>query len=111
VVSIQPEGDKDVFDNFTNTFVRPDMSKLIEAEQVIAEGGGVLVHCTHGQDRTGLVIGIHRVMHDHIGKDEAYSEMLKNHFHPELQGCTSVGRNLTGACEQPPNNCCSQLLF
>ncbi len=96
LLSIQPEGDKDLFDNISNTFVRPEVSKLVEAEKVIAAGGGVLVHCTHGQDRTGLVIGIHRVMHEHMSKDDAYHEMVENHFHPELHGLHEFWENFDG---------------
>jgi tyrosine-protein phosphatase SIW14 len=86
VLSVQPEGDQDVFDNVLNTFVRPNAAALSEAERVIAEDGGVLVHCTHGQDRTGLVVGEHRVLHDRWSKADAYAEMLKNNFHAELHG-------------------------
>src|SRR5579859_928769 len=97
VLSIQPEGDKDLFDNIKNTFVGPDVAKLIEAENIIAAGGGVLVHCTHGQDRTGLVIGLHRVMHEHKSKAEAYDEMLRYNFHPELHGLHEFWEDFTGS--------------
>lgn len=86
VLSIQPAGDADVLDSVTNTFKRPDTGAVIDAEVVIASGGGVLVHCTHGQDRTGIVIGVHRVTHDGWTKQRAYEEMLQRGFHPELHG-------------------------
>jgi tyrosine-protein phosphatase SIW14 len=86
VLSIQPEGDKDVLDGVRGTFVAPDPAKLAEAERVLAAGGGVLIHCTHGHDRTGLVVGMHRVMHDGWTKDAAYREMIEKHFHPDLHG-------------------------
>lgn len=85
-LSIQPEGDKDVFDNLVNTFVAPDASRIASAEAVIAAGGAVLVHCSHGQDRTGIVIGIHRLEHERWSKQAAYGEMIAHHFHPELNG-------------------------
>ena len=85
-LGIQPEGDKDILDNISNTFLVPDRSNIIEAEKIIQQDGGVLVHCTHGQDRTGLIIGIHRVKHESWTKDSAYREMLARHFHPELHG-------------------------
>jgi protein tyrosine/serine phosphatase len=84
-LSIQPEGGVPLED-IANTFVRPDPERLLEAEQTIEAGGGVLVHCTHGQDRTGLVIGRYRVLHNHWTKDAAYAEMLRNNFHPALHG-------------------------
>lgn len=86
VLSIQPEGDQDIFDNIANTFVQPDPARLVEIETAIELGGGVLVHCTHGQDRTGLVIGRYRVLHDGWSKDAAYTEMLANNFHSLLHG-------------------------
>jgi protein tyrosine/serine phosphatase len=100
VLSIQPEGDKDLLDNLKNTFVRPNVGKLAEAENVIAAGGGVLVHCTHGQDRTGLVIGIHRVMHEHKSKADAYQEMLDHNFHHSLHGLHEFWEEFAGSLSQ-----------
>lgn len=48
--------------------------------------GGVFVHCEHGQDRTGLIIGAYRVNVEHWKKADAYKEMLANGFHPALFG-------------------------
>ncbi len=97
VLSIQPEGDLDLLDNITHTLVHPDATRLDEAEQVIESGGGVLVHCTHGQDRTGLVVGRYRVLHDGWTKDAAYAEMRKNNFHQALKGLHEAWENF-----QPP---------
>ena len=47
---------------------------------------GVFVHCEHGQDRTGLIIGTYRVNVEHWKKADAYKEMLVNGFHPALFG-------------------------
>lgn len=85
-MSIQPEGDKDIFDNIANTFIQPEPAKLMAIQTAIGMGGGVLVHCTHGQDRTGLIIGQRRVLYYHWPKQKAYDEMLKNNFHPSLHG-------------------------
>lgn len=85
-LSIQPEGDTDKLDALLNTFVRPDPELLAEAERVIQLGGGVLVHCTHGWDRTGYVVGQSRVIDDHWTKDDAYDEMIVQGFHPLLRG-------------------------
>lgn len=43
----------------------------------------VYIHCFHGQDRTGMVIGIYRVLADHWSQDEAYKEMVNLGFHPK----------------------------
>lgn len=40
----------------------------------------VLVHCAHGSDRTGCMIGIWRVKRDNWAFDDAYNEMRKYWF-------------------------------
>jgi len=44
------------------------------------------VHCQHGQDRTGLVVGAYRVAHDYWTRSKAYREMKNLGFHWELLG-------------------------
>jgi hypothetical protein len=86
---IQPRGDQNIWNDLEDIFLGPDIQTIIAAENLLmlADHKDIwLVHCTHGQDRTGLVIGIYRVWHDHWSKDAAYKEMIKNHFHPELYG-------------------------
>jgi tyrosine-protein phosphatase SIW14 len=95
-LGIQPEGDKDVFDNVLNAFVTPNVERIRSAEAVIATGGAVLVHCSHGQDRTGLIIGIHRVAHEHWSKEAAYGEMAAHGFHWELEGLQEFWGNFLG---------------
>ena len=46
----------------------------------------LLIHCRHGKDRTGLMIGIYRVETQGWGPQEAYSEMLSLGFNPLLLG-------------------------
>lgn len=47
-----------------------------------AEPGHVcLVHCTHGQDRTGLIVAIWRLVHG-SSVDAAYADMMRHGFHP-----------------------------
>lgn len=89
VYSIQPEGDKSIFDQVTNTFVMPDWSKLVDVEQKLelcTPTNACLVQCTHGQDRTGTEILLYRTQHDHWSKADAYAEALKYNFHPALHG-------------------------
>jgi hypothetical protein len=85
-LGIQPSGDQDIWDNIAHTFVRPDSERLRAAQEVLNTSRAVLVHCTHGQDRTGLVIGRYRVLSQGWTKEHAYHEMLDNHFHPLLHG-------------------------
>jgi len=46
----------------------------------------VFVHCQHGADRTGAMVGIYRVKYDHWPFDRTYREMLhygfKPYYHP-----------------------------
>lgn len=43
----------------------------------------VLVHCAHGSDRTGCMIGIWRVTRDNWAYDDTYKEMRKYWFGPK----------------------------
>lgn len=45
----------------------------------------VLVHCLHGQDRTGLVCGLY-LRSKGLTRSEAFENMLENGFHPFLLG-------------------------
>lgn len=87
VLTIQPvEGPNLVVDGW-DTLERPDESKVSEALSIVAAGGGVLVHCTHGQDRTSFLIGRHRVEQDR-GRASADCNTTKIApvRHPELVG-------------------------
>ncbi len=44
------------------------------------QAGPVYVHCAHGSDRTGCLVGIWRVSHDNFSYDQAYKEMRKYYF-------------------------------
>lgn len=44
----------------------------------------VFVHCQHGADRTGCMIGIYRVQVQDWSFDRAWTEMLKHGFKPYL---------------------------
>lgn len=46
----------------------------------------IFVHCKHGQDRTGLVIGLERVKNEEWNPADAYAEMLKFGFHTGFIG-------------------------
>lgn len=41
----------------------------------------VLVHCTHGEDRTGLVVALYRMRHG-VPAEVAYADMVRHGFHP-----------------------------
>lgn len=60
-----------------------------------APGDAVYVHCKHGQDRTGLVIGLERVEGEGWSPGDAYDEMLRFGFHPGLAGLDAYFRRRT----------------
>jgi protein tyrosine/serine phosphatase len=71
------------------TVGKPDNGTVQAAVSAIyssmARGEKVYVHCTHGQDRTGLIIGIFEVSCG-MSKEDAYAEMKRMGFHPHLRG-------------------------
>lgn len=92
VLAVQPEGDQDWWDDIKSVFRGPDPKLIDEAEKILGEASSrtatdfYLGHCTHGQDRTGYLFGVHRVLHDGWSKETAYAEMIAHRFHPELHG-------------------------
>lgn len=50
-----------------------------------AANAPVLVHCAHGSDRTGCMVGIWRVSEDGLSYDQAYKEMRKYYFGPQYK--------------------------
>ncbi len=91
-VPIQPEGDQDLETDIWDTFKTPDAVNIARAKSELLvcklhpDTDFCIVHCTHGQDRTGEVVGEYRVDNDGWTKDRAYQEMLDHHYHPELHG-------------------------
>lgn len=43
----------------------------------------VLIHCTYGEDRTGLVVALYRLRHG-ASVPEAYTDMMRRGFHPYI---------------------------
>ena len=71
-------------DTLHQTVLKPDKAQMKAA--VAQMKPGTYVHCEHGQDRTGLGVGLERVWVEHWTKQAAYSEMLTNGFHTSLHG-------------------------
>lgn len=97
-VAMEPRGDQDAWDDVLSVFKGPD-DNLADIAEHLLEGAGPhdlwIVHCTHGQDRTGFTIGRYRVLHDGWTKDAAYTEMLEHDFHPELHGIHEAWERFT----------------
>ena len=62
---------------------RPAQSDLVAAVALMKPHS--YVHCEHGQDRTGLVVGCFRLSQGWT-KEDAFNEMLAQNFHCALQG-------------------------
>lgn len=56
----------------------------------------VFVHCEHGQDRTGLIVGLFRIDDQHMTPADAYTEMLQDGFHPALVALLDYFEKATG---------------
>jgi hypothetical protein len=41
----------------------------------------VLIHCTHGEDRTGLIVALYKMRHGEK-VESAYADMMRHRFHP-----------------------------
>jgi hypothetical protein len=83
---IQPAGDKNVWDALTNTLQKPDRAVVTAALDDIGKAGGVFVHCTHGRDRTGLVVALERRKFEGWSSQLAWDEMIERGFRPALLG-------------------------
>jgi len=55
----------------------------------------VLIHCLHGEDRTGLIVALWRIRHG-AGVDEAYSDMMRRGFHVKYPGIWKAWLRETG---------------
>lgn len=87
-LAIQPQGGQDVWDDIAGTFLLPDRALLARAQTLLyaSLGRQWLVHCEHGQDRTGRVVGEYRVRVSGWTKDRAMKEALGLGYHLELLG-------------------------
>lgn len=58
--------------------------RALRALRAALRHGGVLVHCTHGADRTGLIVALWRMLDQNWTRDAAIAEMTGGGygFHP-----------------------------
>lgn len=56
----------------------------------------LFLHCHHGEDRTGMIIGLYRVFVQKWKPQQAYKEMLDNGFHPQLRELDNYFKRKTG---------------
>ncbi len=70
-----------------NSYMQPDDQTIDQILAILTRAQApVLVHCYHGEDRTGLVIGLERVFIEGWTAQKAYDEMLSMGFHQILFG-------------------------
>lgn len=82
----------------TASFSRPDDAKVAEILNILNDQTRypILIHCHHGEDRTGLMIGLHRVFTDQWTPKAAYQEMLDLGFHTILTSLDRYYKDKTG---------------
>jgi tyrosine-protein phosphatase SIW14 len=56
----------------------------------------IFIHCMHGEDRTGLIVGLYRVLVEKMAPKEAYAEMIRLGFHTEFRALDQYFRDRTG---------------
>jgi tyrosine-protein phosphatase SIW14 len=63
--------------------VTPTDEAINKALKTIEErdSKSLLVHCFHGQDRTGLLVGLYRVENEGWDPQDAYQEMIDHGYH------------------------------
>jgi protein tyrosine/serine phosphatase len=44
----------------------------------------IFLHCHYGEDRTGMVVGLYRVLYENWTSLNAYKEMIADGFHPSF---------------------------
>lgn len=72
--------------NIPMGYSEPSLTKVSSILDIIRDPQKqpVYVHCLQGADRTGMIVGIHRVLSDGWQFDQVYSEMRGHHFKPFL---------------------------
>lgn len=68
-------------------FAKPSMQRMDEIIEFLKDEQNypLLIHCNHGEDRTGMVVGLYRVFIEGLAPSTAYQEMLNHGFHPVAQ--------------------------
>ncbi len=87
-IYMQPED----FPHSWNPWASPDLKSLMQALNILEIRGNekVLVHCSHGKDRTGLVVAFYSVRNKNLCKEAAYEQMKYFGANPILFGIKQV---------------------
>jgi tyrosine-protein phosphatase SIW14 len=81
-----------------SSFWKPNKSQVESSLEILNDSSQypILVHCKHGEDRTGLIIGLHRVFAQNWNPEAAYDEMLRLGFHRSLFNLDEFFKEMTG---------------
>jgi tyrosine-protein phosphatase SIW14 len=82
----------------TDSWSRPDDQKVNEVLAILRDQTRypILIHCKHGEDRTGMMIGLHRVESESWTAQVAYDEMLELGFHKMLRELNKYYKERSG---------------
>jgi protein tyrosine/serine phosphatase len=84
------------FDPATSGRFDARVNEMMEVLKTATPDDAIFVHCAHGQDRTGLVIALERVIDEHWEPKVAYAEMRRTGFHPYFLGLKHYFETKTG---------------
>jgi protein tyrosine phosphatase (PTP) superfamily phosphohydrolase (DUF442 family) len=72
--------------NIPMGYTEPNLAKVSSVLDIMRDPAKqpVYLHCMHGADRTGMMVGINRILSDGWQFDKVYSEMRGHHFKPFL---------------------------
>ena len=63
--------------------ITPSVEKIREILKDIDKAEKpVLIHCSHGEDRTGLIVALYKVCKGTATPEDAYKDMVAHGFHP-----------------------------
>lgn len=72
------------------------MNQILALLKTATATDAIYVHCKHGQDRTGLVLGLERVIDEKWTPQAAHDEMVKIGFHTFFLGLDHYFEEKTG---------------
>jgi protein tyrosine/serine phosphatase len=103
-ICIEPRVRADPLAALAGAFRRPSSDAMFELEGLLraiavdrGRRGGWYIHCKNGHDRTGLAIGMWRVLGDAWTKEQAFVEMDAFGFHRALAGLSWTWHDFTTA--------------
>src|SRR5262249_12733406 len=71
-----------VLEHPLSPLIEPQSEKLNKIlDDIDAAPKPVLIHCTHGEDRTGLIVALYKMRHG-TRLEDAYVDMIRHGFHP-----------------------------